>query len=258
LLIGLFLARRVVRTAAPIRDKTRQMLGLRVLESARVNVPLTARVLRPVSLLPETWREWESERLRAVLAHERSHIERRDGLIRVAARLHRAVLWFSPVAWWLDRHLADLAECASDDAALAETLDRSAYTAIVLDFVRAGKRIEMEGLAMARGGPATRRIDRILAGGPLGGRLRRSTLFAVLALMAGSVAVVAAFQNGPPAPVKPSPAALPPEASVPPPPGVAPAEPHVPVPPPTPSPLLPVVPGWKSIDGWVLSAAIRC
>ncbi len=205
---GLILARRVIRAAVPIDDRIRPMRGLRVFESARVNVPLTAGVLRPVILLPEDWREWESERLRAVLAHERSHVERRDALVRVAAQLQRAVLWFSPVAWWLDGHLADLAECASDDAALAETVDRSAYAAIVLDFFRAGKkRLAIEGLAMAQGGSAERRIDRILAGGPLCAHLRRGTLVAVLALTGGSVALVAALQSAPAAPTPPSPAA---------------------------------------------------
>ena len=213
LFTGLILARRVIRTAAPVGDKLRHMRGLRVLESARVSVPLTAGVFRPVVLLPENWREWESERLRAVLAHERSHVERRDALVRVAAQVHRAVLWFSPVAWWLERHLADLAECASDDSALAETVDRSTYAAIVLDFFCTGrKRLAIEGLAMAQGGSAERRIDRILAGGPLCAHLRRATLIAVLALTAGSVVLVAALQNAPAAPaprVAPEPAPAP-------------------------------------------------
>ena len=33
--------------------------------------------------------------------------------------LHRAIFWFSPLAWCLDRRLADLAEQASDEAALS-------------------------------------------------------------------------------------------------------------------------------------------
>ncbi|MGA2182470.1 MAG: M56 family metallopeptidase [Bryobacteraceae bacterium] len=254
LLTGLILARRAIRTAVPVADGTRHMRGLRVLESARVSVPLTAGVLRPAVLLPQDWRGWDSERLRAVLAHERSHVERRDGLVRVAAQLHRAVLWFSPVSWWLDGHLADLAECASDDSAMAETMDRSAYAAVVLDFFRAGKkRLAIEGLAMAQGGSAERRIDRILAGGPLCGRLRRSTLIAVLALTAGSVVLVAALQNAPVAPVPPSAAAVPHVAAAPPAPA-APSSPDAPV-----APAAPAAPEPAAApepegngDGWVL------
>jgi beta-lactamase regulating signal transducer with metallopeptidase domain len=220
LFTGLILARRVIRAATPVEDRIRPMRGLRVLESARVSVPLTAGIFRPVVLLPESWREWESERLRAVLAHERSHVERRDGLVRVAARLHRAMLWFSPVAWWLERHLAELAECASDDSAVAETMDRSAYAAIVLDFFRAGRKpLVMEGLAMAQGGSAERRIDRILVGGPIRARLRRTTRIAVLVLTAGSVVMVAALQNRPAAPAPPgappAPAAAPKPSAMP-------------------------------------------
>lgn len=238
LTIGLILARRVIRAAAPIEDKTRQMRDLRVCESPRASVPLTAGVFCPVILLPANWREWENERLRAVLAHERSHVERRDGLIRVAARLHRAALWFSPVSWWLERHLADLAECASDDSALAETLDRSAYASIVLDFFGAGrKRLAVEGLAMAQGGSAARRIDRILAGGSFGAPLRRGTLIAVLALTAGCVALVASLQNAPPVPAPPT-------------------APHVaPVPPPVAQPAAPPAAALQPAgtgDAWVL------
>jgi beta-lactamase regulating signal transducer with metallopeptidase domain len=246
---GLIFARRVVRAAAPVADKIRHMRGLRVLESVRVNVPLTAGVFRPVVLLPEEWRTWDAERLRAVLAHERSHVERCDGLVRMAARVHRAVLWFSPVAWWLERHLADLAECASDDAALAETADSSAYAAIVLDFCRAGrKRLSIEGLAMAQGGSAERRIDRILSSGPLRTRLKRTTLVAVLALTGGSVALVAALQSQPPA------ASVPSAAPTAPPIAPAPPSPHpLAVPEPAVAPEPPVAPDSKeSIDSWVL------
>jgi beta-lactamase regulating signal transducer with metallopeptidase domain len=248
LLIGTILARRVIRTALPVADRIRPMRGLRVFESARVSVPLTARVFRPVVLLPENWREWDSERLRAVLAHERSHVERYDGLVRVAAQLHRAVLWFSPVAWWLERHLADLAECASDDSALAETMDRSAYAAIVLDFFRAGtRRLSIEGLAMAQGGPAERRIDRILAGGPLRAHLRRTTLVAVLALTGGSVVLVAALQNRPAAPAPPPAAPTAPQTPIAP---SAPTAPtiHAPSPPAAPEP--PAAP--QEPDAWVI------
>ena len=225
--VGLTLARRVIRRAAPIEDQTRHMRGLRVLESGQIGVPMTAGVFRPVVLLPRDWREWESERLRAVLAHERSHVERRDGLMRVVAQLHRAVLWFSPVSWWMQNHLRDLAECASDESAMAETPDRSAYAALVLDFFRIGKkRLAPEGLAMAHGGSASRRIHRILAGGPLGGRVRRMTLVAVITLTAGSVALLAALQQAPPAPAAPHvPAAPMVSGAAPPPP--APAAPRL-------------------------------
>ena len=58
-------------------------------------------------------------KLDAVIAHEVSHVVRRDALTQRLSLLHRAIFWFSPLAWWLDRHLAELAEQASDEAALS-------------------------------------------------------------------------------------------------------------------------------------------
>src|SRR6185437_13633372 len=49
-------------------------------ESQRVSVPLTVGVLAPAILLPLSWREWDDTKLHAVIAHELSHVLRRDPL----------------------------------------------------------------------------------------------------------------------------------------------------------------------------------
>ena len=45
-----------------------------------------------------------------MLAHEVSHVERHDALTQRLALIHRAIFWFSPLAWWLERKLAAVAE----------------------------------------------------------------------------------------------------------------------------------------------------
>ncbi len=129
LFIGWLLGRRLIRSSHPIRDPRASLtLSLRAFpghlneapllaESQAVAVPVTLGVMRPVILLPSDWREWESDKLNAVLAHELSHIGRNDALTQRLSKLHRAIYWFSPLAWWLDRELARLAEEASDEAA---------------------------------------------------------------------------------------------------------------------------------------------
>ena len=52
-----------------------------------------------------------------MVAHERTHIRRRDPLIALAARVNRCVFWFHPLAWWLERKLASAAEFACDETA---------------------------------------------------------------------------------------------------------------------------------------------
>ena len=111
----------------------------RLAESELLTVPVTFGVQRPAILLPAGWREWEPGELDAVLAHEISHVARRDALAERLSLLHRAIFWFSPLSWWLARHLADLAEEASDDAALAAGADRTRYAETLLGFFAASR-----------------------------------------------------------------------------------------------------------------------
>jgi len=138
-----------------------------VAESELITVPVTIGALRPTILLPVDWPAWDDAKLTAVLAHERSHVARRDPLTQRLSLLHRAVFWFSPLAWWLDRHLSVLAEQASDEAALSCGTDRKHYARILLDFFEAlhtaPGRVWWQGVSMAKSGQAEERVERILA-----------------------------------------------------------------------------------------------
>ena len=176
--LGVFLGRRVRRSGKSVSDG-RAIAGLvhesrrlrsgpvpALMESPSVSVPVTLGLLRPIILLPAAWRDWSDEKLRMVLAHELSHVERRDALTRALAALYGAIFWFSPLAWWLERHLGELAEQASDDAALGVTTDRAHYAEVLLGFYRdlqgAVGHLRWEGAAMTSGKQAQRRVDRIL------------------------------------------------------------------------------------------------
>lgn len=156
---GVIGARRLRRTAGLTELEPR---GVEVRESAQVASPLTIGIVRPAIVLPVGWREWNSEKLDAVLAHECSHVERRDPALQFLSALHRALLWHSPLSWVLHGRIVRLAEEASDDAALAITRDRTSYAEIVLDFMRRGVALNWQGVAMARYGSPDDRIERIL------------------------------------------------------------------------------------------------
>jgi hypothetical protein len=154
-----------------------QLAGLKVAlhlkESSALLVPATVGIRKPLILLPPCWREWSREKLEAVLSHEISHVARRDALTLLLTRLHRALFWFSPLPWWLDRQITELAEQASDDAALAGGADRTLYAETLLGFfsqLEPGKgRVRWHALSMAsydRSGHPERRVDRILAWKP--------------------------------------------------------------------------------------------
>ena len=103
---------------------------------------------------------WDSEKLRIVLAHERSHIRQGDFYLQALAGLYAAIVWFSPLGWWLKRQLSDLAEAISDRSGLEEAASRASYAQILLEFAAAPHLTEI-GVAMARSSNLSHRIERL-------------------------------------------------------------------------------------------------
>ena len=124
------------------------------------------RISSPVNIgseiiLPADYSEWETEKLRAVLAHERSHIRQRDFYLQLLAGLYTAFTWFSPLGWWLKHKLSELSEAISDRAGLEESASRSAYAQLLLEFA-ALPRPTLTGVAMAHSSNLSHRIERLL------------------------------------------------------------------------------------------------
>jgi len=199
LVVGLVFSRRLIRASQEINDHrvtTRlrsraRAAGIGMIpqaaESELISVPVTMGVLRSTILLPGNWREWDDAKLDAVIAHEVSHVARRDALTQRLSLLHRAIFWFSPLAWWLDRHLADLAEQASDEAALLCGADRADYARTLLGFFEAlhaaPGRVWWQGVAMAKPGQAEKRLERILTWrGAVTMGLKKSVFIGIIAL----------------------------------------------------------------------------
>jgi beta-lactamase regulating signal transducer with metallopeptidase domain/peptidoglycan hydrolase CwlO-like protein len=207
--VGLAFGRRLMRASRMV-DEARVVARLaafakasglgfipRVGESEFISVPVTMGALRSTILLPADWREWDDVKLDAVVAHEVSHVARRDGLTQRLALLHRAIFWFSPLAWWLNRHLADLAEQASDEAALSCGADRRDYARTLLGFFEAlhaaPGRVWWQGVAMAKAGQAEQRVERILAWkGSVAMSFRKSIAVVIVALAVPAVYLAAA------------------------------------------------------------------
>ena len=143
---ALVLTRRMRVRATPIEDRiprqwmehyTREMHLQRLpelLESSAVNVPLTLGLLRTAIVIPEDWCTWEDGKLSAVIAHELSHARRQDPGTRILAAAYRSACWFSPLGWWLEYHLADLGEQASDQAAISAGTEPTYYAEVLMSF----------------------------------------------------------------------------------------------------------------------------
>jgi uncharacterized protein (TIGR03435 family) len=121
--------------------------------------PVAVGWLRPVVILPAGWSQWPQTSLAAILAHEQEHVRRRDPLIQCLALLNRAVFWFHPLAWWLEREVSRLSEEACDAAVLARGHRPRDYAECLLSIARAvtdaGARVHMLGAtAVGRGLPS--------------------------------------------------------------------------------------------------------
>jgi len=157
LAIGTLWARRLMRTAT---------LRQGHLTHAACAAPITLGWLKPVVILPHDWRRWPASFRAAAVAHEYHHARRRDPLVQWLALLNRAIFWFHPLAWWLERRVRQLAEEACDAAVVASGVDRAEYSRCLVHVAgtierSGGLRIYGTGLGV-RGGHLARRIQSIL------------------------------------------------------------------------------------------------
>lgn len=171
--------------------------GVEGYESPEVAVPLTAGAIRPVIILPPAWKTWSDDTLAAIVAHEMAHVRRRDPLIALLARVNRAIFWFHPLAWWLERQLAITAEHACDEAAARVVTEPRRYAEILVEMADAVRRnrgrIAWQAVGVNGAGLLQGRIERVLRGAtPYVSRARAWTTLGVCA--AAIVLVVACRQ----------------------------------------------------------------
>jgi beta-lactamase regulating signal transducer with metallopeptidase domain len=98
-----------------------------------VHSPFLAGLRCPAIFLPVTYEtEFDPAALRAILAHELAHRDRRDNLWTLAARLLTAALWPQVLLWLLVRRLEQISEDACDEAVLAQNCPPRAYADCLL------------------------------------------------------------------------------------------------------------------------------
>jgi beta-lactamase regulating signal transducer with metallopeptidase domain len=180
-----------VRARTLVRDALHQD-GMCV--SSLCAAPMTVGFFHPTVVVPEHWHEWSPSQLDAVLTHEHEHARRRDSLVQWLALLNRALFWFHPAAWWLERHLSALAEEACDNVVLAQGHSPEKYSEYLIDIARSithsGTRLNVTGMAMP-GSFLKQRIRQIMECGPAP-RISRMRIACVTAACAITCMVFAA------------------------------------------------------------------
>src|SRR5215471_3608844 len=74
-------------------------------------------ILTPTLVWPTSLSDHLSfEQIEAILAHEVTHVRRRDNLAALIHLVAQAAFWFHPVVWWIGARLVDERERACDEA----------------------------------------------------------------------------------------------------------------------------------------------
>jgi len=130
-------------------DQIRATRPVAICQSSAVSVPTAIGFHKPLILVPE-WvlDELSPEELSIVLLHEFAHLRRRDDWTNLAQKIVRAIFFFHPAVWWIERRLSLEREMACDDMVLAATKNSHAYAECLVSL--AEKSFVRRGLAMAQ------------------------------------------------------------------------------------------------------------
>ncbi|WP_448702402.1 M56 family metallopeptidase [Mucilaginibacter sp. AW1-3] len=116
-----------------------QKLGIKrvvkILESERVNVPVTVGYLKPVILLPlGMMLQLSPGQIESIIYHELAHILRRDYLMNILQSVVETVFFFNPAIWWLSALIRDERETCCDDIVLAHVSQKRNYLEALMAF----------------------------------------------------------------------------------------------------------------------------
>ncbi|MBV7257172.1 M56 family metallopeptidase [Pacificimonas sp. WHA3] len=252
LAVGLMVLRSKAGAARAVTDahwsamfrRVRAELGLkrpvRLLCAAEDCPPISFGVRHPVVLIDRAALARPDDAA-AILRHEMAHVAHHDFALRLLSKAVRALFWFNPLVWIVDRDLEASQEEAADDMAI-NGMKRTDYAQALLNAAR-----DVKGLYVANGAGSAHlegRLSALLSGRDA--RPARGAVIAGAALISLAIAgPVAALQFEAAAPVPPA-APVPVIKQVPPPAPVAPQAPPAPIdvpvaPAPPPAPATPVV-----------------
>lgn len=131
--------------AVPGEETRRQITALQkkligrvlpVFTSKRVASPMLIGVVRPKMVLPISMDQWDDEELELIVAHELTHYQNRDILLKWILTAVCCVNWFNPAVHWMRRQCFYEMELACDGEVLAERNDeeRELYARLMLSF----------------------------------------------------------------------------------------------------------------------------
>ncbi len=136
-----------------------------ILRASDSHSPKAVGFFHPAIILPAWLLNGTGDELKHVLLHELAHLRRRDDWTNLLQQVVKALFFFHPAIWWMERELALSREQACDDAALEQTADVQDYArslALVAEksFIR--RQVALAQAILGRAHQLTQRVTRIL------------------------------------------------------------------------------------------------
>jgi beta-lactamase regulating signal transducer with metallopeptidase domain len=148
-----------------------QSRRVKLLVSDDVRIPTALGFFTPAIVLPSwTLRDLSQAELGVIVLHELAHLRRRDDWTNLAQQFVKALFFFHPAVWWIDRRLALEREIACDDMVLEQTVNARIYAASLVSIaekfaaekMRMGRAIALAQSALGQLKEVSQRISQIL------------------------------------------------------------------------------------------------
>ncbi|MFZ0820814.1 MAG: M56 family metallopeptidase [Candidatus Acidiferrales bacterium] len=191
--------RAAVRASTPIHVQIAAPAAMSVRSSPGLLEPGVIGFFRPVLVLPEgIVKTLTPPQLEAVLAHEQSHIRRRDNLTSALHMLVEAVFWFHPLVWWIGARLVEERERACDEAVLRLGSEPQVYAEGILNVCKSYLESPLRCVSGVTGSDLKKRIRAILTD-PVAGdlNLARKTALIFAGMAALTVPIFAGLIGAP-------------------------------------------------------------
>lgn len=150
---------RLARRARPVPDAVDRLFAsiagergrrVRLLANGQTELPIMFGIWRPVILLPEGWcRGGEAAALRYALAHEWSHVERRDLAWWQLTMLVQCLFFYQPLVWWLRRQLRLYQDLVADRRAARQAPVSEDYAEFLVRLARGRAKASLVALGVA-------------------------------------------------------------------------------------------------------------
>jgi beta-lactamase regulating signal transducer with metallopeptidase domain len=202
-------------------ERNRENRPVRLCTSDLLNIPTAVGFMKPLVIVPRwVMQELSADELNQILLHELAHLGRWDDWTNLAQKVVKALFFFHPAVWWIERRVSLEREMACDDVVIAKTASPRAYAECLTHLAErtlVQRSMALAQAALGRIRQTSLRVAQILDGNrPAGGgRAWKSTVslvagFAVVCVLSVSRApkLVAFSDSGTSSAASPSTATL--------------------------------------------------